>query len=461
MSGFLPWKVLHLDAREPLPDLPRQPGVGGLFVVFWSGRIPLGQEVIPAERLPVPAARLAQMAVREVAPTVGHRTVGRGFEPRYRDMAEETDAPPPPAPDFDSLVRLERPLAALAEHPLATSSGPSVSVVVCTRDRPRDLERCLGSLRGLAVPASEILVVDNGSRPDTTRSLVAGLPGVTYVREPRPGLSAARNAGVAHASGEIVAFTDDDVVVHPDWVARLRDGFADPRVLAVTGLVLPDELETEAQWMFERVLGGFGQGYRAQSFDRAFFSRMSRKGVPVWRIGAGANMAMRREVFDRVGGFDERLGAGAAGCSEDSELWYRLLAEGHVCRYEPAAVVFHRHREDETELQRQLHLYMRGHVTALLVQFASYRHPGNLYRLAIGLPWYYTRWALARVIRGRADRHRTIRAEIAGALAGIGFYLRRRRPVRGARSIRRGPERRGEPPFDRATDASMEAAPRA
>ena len=88
-------------------------------------------------------------------------------------------------------------------------------------------------------------------------------------------------------------------------------------------------------------------------------------------------MAFRREAFERVGLFDERLGAGAAGCSEDSELWYRLLAEGHQCRYAPTAVVFHYHRTHWEELRHQTYSYMRGHVAALFFQFDRYRHWGN------------------------------------------------------------------------------------
>lgn len=92
-------------------------------------------------------------------------------------------------------------------------------------------------------------------------------------------------------------------------------------------------------------------------------------------------MAFRRQIFALVGNFDERLDMGAAGCSGDSEIWYRILAEGWMCNYEPAAVVFHYHRQELDSLKKQMYLYMRGHVMALLVQFAKYRHWGNLIRL--------------------------------------------------------------------------------
>jgi GT2 family glycosyltransferase len=110
-------------------------------------------------------------------------------------------------------------------------------------------------------------------------------------------------------------------------------------------------------------------------------------------------MAIRRESIDRVGFFDERLGAGAAGCSEDSEYWYRLLAEGWSCAYEPAAVVFHYHRDDWMSLRRQARSYLKGHTAALLVQYSRFAHWGNLVRLFLILPLYHAKsW---RVLSGK------------------------------------------------------------
>src|SRR5262249_46212823 len=215
------------------------------------------------------------------------------------------------------------------------------SLIICTRRRPRELLRCLESLLSCPSGLDEVIVVDNEPDASDLRHELEGFPGILYLREGRPGLSHARNTGLRAATGDIILFTDDDVVAHPEWPWRVIGCFDGPAVMAATGLVLPAELDSDAQVAFEWDLGGFGQGFRPIRYDSEFFAAGRDRGVPVWRIGCGANMAFRRAAFAKVGLFDTRLGAGASGCSEDSELWYRLLATGHVCVYEPSAVVYH------------------------------------------------------------------------------------------------------------------------
>ena len=223
-------------------------------------------------------------------------------------------------------------------------AGLTLSVVIPTCDREEDLARCLASFAAQTRPPDQVIVVDNASRKDGTRK-AAEAAGVTCILEPRRGLDLARNAGILQAEGDVIAFCDDDVVLHADWGRQMLMAFADAEVEAVTGLVLPLELETPAQRIFE-FDWGFGRGFERIDYDSVFFERTRERGCPAWIVGAGASMAFRREVFARVGLFDERLDAGAAGCSGDSEMWYRILATGGVCRYEPRIVSFHRHRRD-------------------------------------------------------------------------------------------------------------------
>ena len=184
-------------------------------------------------------------------------------------------------------------------HPSYSGKWPTVTVAVCTRDRTADLARCLDALRHLEYPSLDLLVVDNAPSSDATEQLVkTSYPGVRYVREERPGLDWARNRAIEEAEGEILAYTDDDVVVDPGWVRALAALFAEnPDVMAVTGLVVPYELETESQILFE-MYGGFGRG-----FDRKWY-RVGRKGERprfiyqgAGQFGTGANMAYRKSVF--------------------------------------------------------------------------------------------------------------------------------------------------------------------
>lgn len=406
---------MHVDLREGLPKLSRHESTGTL-VVLWAGAIPLGQLEVAPGRVPMTLSWLRELVASAVAPAVGQRLLGSFFDPKLPERRSSRRRPVPP--EGSDVATLTGPMARVAAGAAVAGERSSVSVVVCTRDRPDQLRGTLSALRRLPTQPDEVVVVDNAPTGLATRDVVGDYPGVRYILEPRPGLSIARNTGVRATQGDLIAFTDDDARPVKDWVARVAAAFTEPDVLAVTGLVLPSVLETEGELAFERHLGGFGQGYGVRIFDLAFFDGMRSRGVPVWKIGAGANMALRREVFDLVGMFDERLGAGAAGCSEDSELWYRILADGWRCRYDPAAVVLHEHRVDLRAVQEQARLYLRGHVAALFAQFALHRDVGNLRRAFTALPIYY-----AGRLRGTAGSGSaadpTVRAEVAGYLAGL------------------------------------------
>ncbi|WGR97254.1 glycosyltransferase family 2 protein [Bradyrhizobium sp. ISRA443] len=296
----------------------------------------------------------------------------------------------------------------------------SASVVICTRDRPEELAACLASLPRQSFRPREIIVVDNASRDRRTRD-VASAAGVIYIREDRPGLDFARNTGVLRATGDIVAFTDDDVLLHPRWLERLVAAFDQPQIAAVTGLVLPAELATEAQRHFE-TYWGFGKGYLERDFDSSCFKSHRRDAFPAWDIGAGASMAFRRDVFERIGLFDERLDVGQAGCSGDSEYWYRLLVNGYTCRYAPSSVAFHSHRRTMEGLASQIYYYMRGHVAALLVQYERTALQENRVRAYLYLPTWYSYRLLRRAVGRKRVDDRFLKEEIAGCMSGFRFY---------------------------------------
>ena len=136
---------------------------------------------------------------------------------------------------------------------------------------------------------------------------------------------------------------------------------------------------------------------------------------PIWPF--------RREIFDIVGAFDTRLGAGAAGCSDDTELWYRVLAAGWNCNYLPYIFVYHQHRRSKQELQKQLFYYMRGLATSLLIQFEKYGHKGNLFRLYNLLPDYYYK-RIKKRIKGTKENFRIFFLEMRGCFLGWLYYHR-------------------------------------
>jgi GT2 family glycosyltransferase len=375
------WEISQVKLDQPLGPMSLPRNAAGGYIVFWWHDIPLGHAIIQAAAFPLNKADLQRRASRAIAPAIGDYWFQNGLGASLPFLRQ--DSAHNAASQLESLAVLGRNLENLASH------ETSVSVIVCTRRRPERLKRCLASLRQLDPSPTEIVVADNAPEDRSTLDVVEAFDGVIYCPEPTVGLSRARNSGILRSSGEIVAFTDDDVVVHPRWLLGIRQALSRANVLGMTGLVLAAELETDSQIRFEFDTDGFNRGYRPITFDSVFFKNTLSRGVPVWRIGAGANMAFRREVFSGIGLFDERLGAGAAGCSEDSEFWYRMLATGMSIAYEPRSVVWHSHRSDRGAFRSQMKQYMRGHVAALLVQFEKHRHVGNLQRLLFALPSYY------------------------------------------------------------------------
>jgi glycosyltransferase involved in cell wall biosynthesis len=275
---------------------------------------------------------------------------------------------------------------------------PTVTVAICTRNRPDDLAMCLESMMRVDHPPFEILVVDNAPSSDATELLVRNrFPGLRYVREPRPGLDWARNRAILEARGDILAFTDDDCVVEPGWVGAIARTFAeDSEADVLTGLVVPYELETDAQVLFERS-GGFGRGFR-----RTWFAVDRERGLP-WeycgagQFGTGANMAYRRSIFDELGVFDPALDVGTVtNGGGDLEMFFRSLVEGHTLVYEPAAIVRHRHRRTYRELRRQIANNGYGFCSVLVRNAMAY--PEEKVRIAYLASWWIFRWLLRRVV---------------------------------------------------------------
>lgn len=223
-----------------------------------------------------------------------------------------------------------------------------ISIIVSTRDRPDRLEQCVESLARAARPRDhevEIVVVDNGrgegAREVCRTAQQQGAP-VRLVQEPQPGLSHARNRGVRESRGEVVAFTDDDCLVAPDWLVVLEREFADPGLGVCGGRVeLHDPLDLPIAIYVER--------------ERATV-------IHFGQIFLGCNMAARRAALERTGPFDPLLGAGSPTLSaEDTDFLYRSVLSGTRVLYVPDLVVRHAHgRRGANELARINRGYVVG-----------------------------------------------------------------------------------------------------
>ena len=424
MRNTYRWQVIEIDLENKLPHLDAADGYSGVRAIYRLKGRAVGHSDFTLSQLPLSPVQVAIAAAHRVAAAVGDRLLNEGFRSALCGLAEPELAHA--CETLDELIRTTQPLEKFQDAISTDATGelPSVAIAICTCKRPRELARCLESLAALTERPREIIVVDNAPEDGTTREVANRFRNVRYVAEPRPGLSAARNAALAAACSDIVAFTDDDVIVDSDWSARIRRGFADPQTMVVTGLILPAELETRAQLIFEKNLAYFHQGYRARKFDRAYFHALKNKGVHTWAIGAGANMAIRRRAFALGFRFDTRLGPGVfGGCGEDSEYWYRLLAGGWQCAYDPSAIVYHYHRRDLGSLRVQMKQYMKGHVASLILQYKTFGDRGNLRRLLVGLPAHYVLLLLRTIAGGLALEDRVELSGLIGAIAGLGFIF--------------------------------------
>ncbi len=250
---------------------------------------------------------------------------------------------------------------------------PDVTVVVCTRDRPRELERCLDALAGQQYARFDILVVDNGSGDSVAESCRAR--GAACIREPHPGLTHARNLGARAARGEIVAYLDDDAIAEPGWLAALVRAFAEPRVAAVAG---------HTRYMKARGDSLDMTGEDAHHEGRVRERRIVDRATPDWftlacfgGIGDGNTMAFRRAVLTSAVRFDERIGRGRLIDGGDEHVAFMsLIADGYGVAHAPDAVV--RHPAPATaSLQRAKRARdLRSSLTYLLFlvdQFPPYR----------------------------------------------------------------------------------------
>lgn len=414
---FAPIKILEVELASPATALEPLDGQSAVRCLARLYGAPLGYVDFAPSEGPLAAAEVRARLVAELgAAIVRQHLIAQLAGPAPASLApgERPAAPPPP---------FEGP-------------WPTLTVAVCTRDRPEQLARCLTALCALDYPHLELLVVDNAPSDDAAERLVRGaFPQARYVREERPGLDWARSRAVRESGAEIVAFADDDVVVDRGWARALARVFAEePGVMGVIGLVAPLELTTAPQVLFERY-GGFGRGFRRRWYGAniAGGERAATEHVNTGQYGTGANMAYRRAVFARIGLFDPALDVGTVtNGGGDLEMFFRVIKAGFPLVYEPRALVRHRHRPDYASLRRQIANNGVGCYAYLVRSFLHF--PEERLPVARFALWWFLYWSLRRLalsfVADQGVPRDLVWAELWGSLAGLGRYQRARRLAR-------------------------------
>lgn len=370
--GFQPVRILEVELSEPIAAIEPRRTPAGLPYCHALALVRLHDVPLALARLStgtdgLSAAEFATALWSEVAVSAGSHLGNDGLEP-------------PNSLDTDGLRAPHLPRCSSRRAAFLASDPPELSVLIPTRDRPKRLARCLDSVLDSAYPDDlvTIIVVDNAPSNGDTKLLVGDYASrtgrVRYVREDAPGSASARNAGLRHVQTEVVAMTDDDVLVDRHWLTEIARAFAGhPEAAAVSGLVVPMQLDTPAQGWFEQY-GGFGRGFERRVFD---LQQHRPPGEPLypWNaglFGTGNNFAFRTGPLRAIGAFDPALGNGTPALGGvDSEVLLRTILTGHQIVYEPSALVHHAHRADYESLRRQVYAYGSGLVAYYLKTLTS------------------------------------------------------------------------------------------
>ncbi|UKO97246.1 glycosyltransferase family 2 protein [Nostoc sp. UHCC 0870] len=398
------YKIQEIEVTEPLPTVSLSPDETGIALIVRRKDRPIGfvLQALPAKSV-LSSAEIAQL----ITPEISSKLI-------QEYLLEELD------------------------YCVAQTPFPSLTIAICTKDRPENLTRCLQSLQELAtqITGLEILVIDNAPSDERTKKLVDSLSWVRYVREPKPGLDFARNQAINSANGEILAFLDDDVVVDRRWLTGLITAWQEnPHAAAFTGLVLPYELVTEAQILFEK-RGGFRRGFQKICYGQIL------PGNPLYPcgagiFGAGCNMAFRREILLKIGGFDEALDTGAPlPGGGDLDIFYRVIRAGYNLVYEPEYLVFHQHRREYEKLHRQYWTWGLGFMAFVMKAYQT--DPAQHSQLRSLILWWI-KDQLKQLRESLQGRHalppKMILAEIWGGI--MGFFGEYPRSLKRIEMIRR------------------------
>jgi GT2 family glycosyltransferase len=370
----MPYQTVDLNWDQDIPDFNVERIYKGIIVLVWFQDRPVGLVRVNAINGVVSTKRLKGKILAQIG------------DPQYK---------PPYGPKGNKLA----------------------SVVVCTRERPQHLAFILAELMPFYKKGYEIIIVDNAPLTDFSVQMVKEYP-YQYLVEPEIGLNHARNCGLKNASHEIIAFTDDDCVPDKGWLEALTGPYVDETVWGTTGLVIPLEVNTSTQERFEDYCAN------RRIFRRRFFSSPPIMPSEAGIVGMGANMSFRREVLEKLGGFDPRFDGGTPTMSGgDTEIFARVLESGGRMVYRPDALVRHRHVNEEKALRKIIYGYGVG-LFAFLTKRLVEEHDVSVIKTApkwiLGPPY---KALLNRLLQRPAAPWDLVFSEFTGSLRGpIQYY---------------------------------------
>ncbi len=305
---------------------------------------------------------------------------------------------------------------------MVMTADVSISVVIATYQRARLLAECLEALRAQDYrPGDEVIVVDNGSGYATTAVLAEAardFPApVRILNEAAPGKTPALRTGIAAATGSVLALTDDDVLVETGWIATIRRLFGDPSLALVGGRVDPRWEAGVPRWLQLEQHGRYS--LMTSPLALLHYGEAQPLGA---RTAVGANMAVRRDVFEAVGGLSRELGRfrGTLLCGEDRDLCRRVAARGYRSEYRPELIVRHWVPVARTRMSYYLRWFYWSGVTNALID----AHDS-------GTPWvrHFLRRLLtapfAAVVRLLSGRPADAAAVLADAAFAAGYLVQR------------------------------------
>jgi glycosyltransferase involved in cell wall biosynthesis len=296
--------------------------------------------------------------------------------------------------------------------------APHASVVICTRNRAEQIPNAVASVLALDYPDFDLTIVDQSTDDSTREALAEALqdPRVHYLHSTEPGLSRAYNTGIRNTVGDIIAFTDDDCIVPPDWLTNIVNAFAsEPDGDLLYGQVLPYET---------------GEGYNLTPLLEIPTAQRLGKNDDRYKVfGMGANFAARRRLFDRIGYFDQTLGGGAPlKSAQDYDIAYRTYLGGSVILLRPDVNLRHDRRREADDWPSLLFGYGFGDA-AFYMKHVRCRDPFAAWLMAKKFGRFTAQFTVKKLIGRHPKDFNFIRGFVVGARESLRYKVDRQARV--------------------------------